>query len=416
MELAGLGWRYEDGRAMNEHAWGLAETLAEVGAAPNVDSAAEALLRGAINLLGGCHGVLRLYDPREPDGQTIRYELTLEGGDDGERCVLHRSKQRPPLPNGIAARLRDGEPSIIVEDTHALDAVTHPWVERAKRRGHRASVNVPLGAVGQRSGSMGIDHRVPAAFGPAAVAMAEALATMAGSVIARVQASERLRESEERFRQLTEHIHEVFWMTSLDKHAMLYVSPGYELIWGRSCESLYTAPETWLDSIHEDDRERVRHAALTKQETGSYDETYRIVRPEGGERWVRDRAFPVRDATGAVYRIVGIVDDVTAAREAAALLAERERLSGALLVARTTAHEINNALSPIGGFAELLTNDPVVASSPRAATYATLIAHAAADMAGKVRRLQGLVRLEQTESPMGADLPILDLERSTRSN
>src|SRR5262249_31951109 len=44
---------------------------------------------------------------------------------------------------------------------------------------------------------------------------------------------------------------------------------------------------------------------------GGYDETYRIVRPDGSIRWVHDRAFPVRDASGAVYRIAGIAEDIT---------------------------------------------------------------------------------------------------------
>lgn len=120
-----------------------------------------------------------------------------------------------------------------------------------------------------------------------------------------------LRESEEQFRQVTEHIQEVFWLSDTLKNEVLYVSPAYASIWGRSCESLYRSPRSWLEAIHPEDRERVWEAALTKQAAGTYDEEYRIVRPDGSVRWIRDRAFPVHDSSGAVSRIAGVADDIT---------------------------------------------------------------------------------------------------------
>jgi PAS domain S-box-containing protein len=127
----------------------------------------------------------------------------------------------------------------------------------------------------------------------------------------RREAERLLKDSQERFRQLAEHIREVFWMTDPAKQRMLYVSPGYEEIWGRSCESLYASPQSWLDAIHPEDRSRVLEAATHKQVIGTYDEEYRIVRPDGTIRWICDRAFPIRDASGIVYRIVGFAEDIT---------------------------------------------------------------------------------------------------------
>ena len=105
-----------------------------------------------------------------------------------------------------------------------------------------------------------------------------------------------------KFRQLAENINEVFWITSPGKQQMVYVSPAYERIWGRTCDSLYRAPRSWLEAIHPEDRAHILEAATTKQETGEYHETYRIVRPDGMVRWIHDQAFPVRDAEGKVYR------------------------------------------------------------------------------------------------------------------
>jgi PAS domain S-box-containing protein len=127
----------------------------------------------------------------------------------------------------------------------------------------------------------------------------------------RKRVEEKLRESEERFRQLAENIREVFWLSDPEKNQILYISPGYEEIWGRSCESLYSSPRSWLDAIHPDDRDRVLAAALTKQIDGQYDEQYRIVRPDGSVRWIRDRAFPVKDPAGTIYRVAGIAEDIT---------------------------------------------------------------------------------------------------------
>jgi PAS domain S-box-containing protein len=124
-----------------------------------------------------------------------------------------------------------------------------------------------------------------------------------------------LRQSEERFRQLAENIKEVLWMTDLAKRTMLYVSPGYEIIWGRSCKSLYEKPQEWVDAIHPADREKTLKAAYEKQEVGAYNEVYRIIRPDGSLRWIRDRAFPVKDHDGKPYRIVGLAEDITEERE-----------------------------------------------------------------------------------------------------
>ena len=150
------------------------------------------------------------------------------------------------------------------------------------------------------------------------------------NVAGRKQAEKNLRASEERFRQVTENISEVFWITNVAKQRMIYISPAYEKIWGRTRESLYASPQDWLQAIHPDDRERVLEAALTKQVSGQYDEVYRIARPDGSLRWIHDRGFPVQDETGKVTRVVGIADDIT----------EWKETQEALLKAETRYHSI----------------------------------------------------------------------------
>ena len=172
-----------------------------------------------------------------------------------------------------------------------------------------------------------------------------AIQVIARDITERKSAEAVSRESEERFRQIAESIDEVFWITPPDKNRMIYVSPAYEKIWGRPCAELYANPRHWLAAIHPDDRDRVIHAALRKQSEGAYDEEYRIVRPDGEERWIRDRAFPLRDDEGNIYRIVGLAEDITGRK---AVESEIRRLSEQLearVVERTVQlHDANEAL------------------------------------------------------------------------
>jgi PAS domain S-box-containing protein len=167
-------------------------------------------------------------------------------------------------------------------------------------------------------------------------------------------AEEALRASEARFQQLVENMREVFWMSDVAKQKVLYVSPGYAEVWGRPCEELYRSSLTWAESIHADDRARVIGAAATQQAAGTYDETYRIVRPDGAIRWIRDRAFPVRDKRGVVERIVGVADDITERRKLEEQFLRAQRLEAIGTLSSGIAHDLNNILAPMMMVAPLL--------------------------------------------------------------
>lgn len=136
---------------------------------------------------------------------------------------------------------------------------------------------------------------------------------------------QELTEREARFRQIAENVKEVFFVISAKTDEILYISPTYETVWGRSCQSLYEDPQSWLFAIHPDDSFKALATIETQFRTGDdFEEEYRIVRPDQSICWVRVRAFPVRDVMGKVNRFVGIAEDITKRREAEEALKKSE--------------------------------------------------------------------------------------------
>lgn len=225
---------------------------------------------------------------------------------------------------GTAAYL--GE-RVVVEDirTDPKWEIARAVAERAKLR---ACWSEPvLGPDGTVIGTFAMYYGEPRAPSVDELEFIETRARLAGIAITIERTQRQLRTNEERFRQLAENITEVFWLTDWRTNTVLYVSPAYAKIWGRSCESLYEDPSSWAKAIVDEDREGVvtafRDCAL-----GTYDVEYRIERPDGTRRWIHDRAFPIADEDGEVYRVAGLSADVTETKHVEeALRAARDELA-----------------------------------------------------------------------------------------
>ncbi|QIZ70119.1 PAS domain S-box protein [Oxynema aestuarii] len=172
----------------------------------------------------------------------------------------------------------------------------------------------------------------------------------------RKQAEAALRSSEERFRQLAENIEAVFWIGDRHGRELLYVSPAYEQIWGLTCEDLYRNPAARFEAVHPEERDRL-WAALHPLDC--LDLEYRIVRPDGSIRWIRDRGFPIRDESGEIYRVAGIAEDITERKHAEeqlrqAIAKEREVMELKTRFISMVSHEFRTPLTTILSSADLL--------------------------------------------------------------
>jgi len=153
------------------------------------------------------------------------------------------------------------------------------------------------------------------------------------------------RASEQRFRQVTESIDEVFWLRSLAEGDFNYVSPAYERLFGRPCQSLYADPSSWLARVHPEDQLAVRQALALAGHNG-YELEYRILRDEAVV-WIHDRAFPVRDSAGNTFRIAGVAEDISKRKQLEDQLRQAQKMEAVGQLAGGIAHDFNNMLAVI---------------------------------------------------------------------
>ena len=130
------------------------------------------------------------------------------------------------------------------------------------------------------------------------------------------QAKTVFEDSEQEFHQMADNIQEIFWVIDPETRRAIYINPAYEIITGRSCQSLIEQPSSYGEAIHPDDRDQVLAKLEQAAQSGHFEDRFRIVRPDGEIRWVWVRGFPRRDADGTITRMGGTALDITALKEA----------------------------------------------------------------------------------------------------
>ncbi|MFO1092758.1 MAG: PAS domain S-box protein [Planctomycetaceae bacterium] len=189
-------------------------------------------------------------------------------------------------------------------------------------------------------------------------------------ISSRKAAEQAIQQSEERFRQMALQLRDVLWMQERPTWRFIYVSPAYETIWGRTCQSLLESPLSWLEGVHTDDREQVRRQFVDLLSSEECQTICRVVGSDGALRWIQASSVPIRNDSGEVCRVAGMFRDITEHREnelaldAAKLAAERSSQAKSLFLANMS-HEIRTPLTSILGYAELLQRGDIPADQMR---------------------------------------------------
>ncbi len=176
---------------------------------------------------------------------------------------------------------------------------------------------------------------------------------------AKAKAEAEAVENETRFLQIAENLRGGFWLSDLRPHKVLYNSPSNGRVWGIPAEELNKGWHVMKARIHPEDVDRVDKSLKESHQTGELDEEFRIFLPDGSTRWLSDRGFPILDESGEVYRMAGFVEDITDRKDSDFRLAESERLASIGELSAGVAHEINNPLTSIVLYSQMLLDEDI---------------------------------------------------------
>ncbi len=173
----------------------------------------------------------------------------------------------------------------------------------------------------------------------------------------------------------------VVWSFAADDSRLLYVSRAAERLYGHPIHAFFDDPELWRRVVHPEDRKRMSEGRRTVIQEGAWEAEYRIIRSDRHVIWVRDRAHAVRDESGQIVRVDGLVSDISAQKEREARSLRLNRiyaLSSGVTAAALRIHDREALLGEIcriavekGGFdlawiGELETDSEKVVSAARA--------------------------------------------------
>jgi len=169
--------------------------------------------------------------------------------------------------------------------------------------------------------------------------------------VERHRMEKRAAAADERLHELASMSNDVLWMFSADWDELLFVNDAYESVFGRPAETLYAAPESFLDPVHPDDLDRVKLAMKRASEGKSQQIEFRIEHPSSLQRWVESHCKPIVAGDGRVQRVTGFTRDVTERKNREREIAKRnEKLDQ---FTSTVAHDLRNPLNVVNGHLDI---------------------------------------------------------------
>lgn len=180
------------------------------------------------------------------------------------------------------------------------------------------------------------------------------------------QTQDALRESETRYRDLTESLEQVIYRADPDTFETTFVNPAVERVYGYTVEEWLGDPKLWERTVHSEDRERVLAAFEEMGEKAKPGKLqYRITRKDGVVRWVEDRVSWKRDKEGTPVAVTGVVSDITERKELEQKVRQRAKLAAVGQLAGGIAHDFNNILASVLLYAQMGLSRPDLPSGVR---------------------------------------------------
>jgi signal transduction histidine kinase len=130
---------------------------------------------------------------------------------------------------------------------------------------------------------------------------------------------------------MSQHLGKFLWLSDAQTKELIYVSPGYELVWHRTREASYVLPEDWLSATPPGCKNRGQGKSYRPMSSGDDKPEYQVAGPDGTLRWVRDRMFPIRDSSGNTLYTLGVSEDVTDLKQLEEAVRKSDLKSRALL-------------------------------------------------------------------------------------
>ena len=223
---------------------------------------------------------------------------------------------------------------------------------------------VLLAYISQRRIARPIQHLAEVAEQVATGTATASTEALASDEITRLSQTLNTRLRKEELQHLMASISDAVWSAVLFGDGSLvyrYLSPVIERIAGRPPEHFLGSAQHWLDGVHPADRTAVAEglARIASGTSDREDTEYRIIRPDGEVRWVRD-SVRATSLEGGQFLLNGVVSDITERKAAQdeLLTMERQlrhaqRLEAIGTLAGGIAHDFNNILGAILGYSEL---------------------------------------------------------------
>jgi diguanylate cyclase (GGDEF)-like protein/PAS domain S-box-containing protein len=295
----------------------LTELPRRMSATLDLRALGEDLTSRAIEATGAATGAIALWDRM---GDRLTTLADLEAFEIGPRMAPGETYAR--LEEYEAARqvLVDRRPITVRADRPEDDPAERAWLDRY---GLSAALLLPLVSRGDSLGLMYLARR-EGAFSDDDLVYSQLLSDIAGSAIENAQLYGELQSTLTQYRSLIERLPAVTYLDDLETGQTQYVSPQISELFGITPDEWKASPDSWLRTVHPEDRERAWSAFMEANESGEpYHAEYRVVAADGDVRWVVDRTVILPSVDGQRTLTQGMIFDITDQKRAEQELSHR---------------------------------------------------------------------------------------------